>query len=256
MRKMDDNNIKRKRCSHTTNSGKRCKNKCPEGCDSCPIHKHTPPYKNCRECSVCLMNMNKDRYALSCGHEFHKRCIELSRKKDPMLLIKCPICRIEPFVMDQLKYYERYYLAIEKIYQETQENQESKFIKLSMAINRYISIHITDIKKDEQKRLLANSLLLKLNRKINLQLRNLWNIIGHISVISSGINSDISQNNGENSSNDNESNDQSNNTNEGANSNMSINAAMIQRANIQQNQGIEVSLSARRFLSRFIDEDL
>lgn len=238
---MDENKTKRKRCSHTTNSGKKCKNKCPKGCDSCPIHKHTPPYKNCHECSICLMNIKKDRLALSCGHEFHGRCIEISRQKDPMLLAKCPVCRIEPFVTDQLKYYERCFHAIEKICEETQERQESKFIKLSMAVNRYISIHTSDIKKDEQIKLLANSLFLKLNRKINLQLRNLLNILNHANLISSGINADMSQNNT----------NQSNNTNVGANTDTNANAA-----NIQQNQGITVSLSARRFLSRFIDEDL
>jgi hypothetical protein len=41
------------------------------------------------ECCICYCNMNKakERYKLSCGHYFHKHCLEKCVKSE------CPICR-------------------------------------------------------------------------------------------------------------------------------------------------------------------
>ena len=71
-----------KRCSETTVSGTRCKNKRCNTLTVCCSHA--------RECSVCLEKTSSGRVkTLKCGHVFHVDCISPWLEKDQ----RCPYCR-------------------------------------------------------------------------------------------------------------------------------------------------------------------
>lgn len=56
------------------------------------------------ECSICLEDIEfKDLEILSCNHKFHKECIEIWRKKNPI----CPYCRkfLKSFFETNINYY-------------------------------------------------------------------------------------------------------------------------------------------------------
>lgn len=52
-------------------------------------------------CSVCLEKLSTDNTALSCGHTYHKKCIDEWLLKSQT----CPICRqiqsVEPVIVDE-----------------------------------------------------------------------------------------------------------------------------------------------------------
>lgn len=45
-------------------------------------------------CSICLSNINHDKYIFSCNHSFHKKCFyKLVYSNNMNIFIKCPLCR-------------------------------------------------------------------------------------------------------------------------------------------------------------------
>jgi RING-like zinc finger len=77
-------------CQHTTLKGSPCPytaRHCYEGLYVCRIHLK---YMKSREdCPLCLdeMTNSHDRFKLTCGHYFHKTCLECCYKAE------CPICK-------------------------------------------------------------------------------------------------------------------------------------------------------------------
>lgn len=72
------------RCSFKKDDGKRCKLKTKN--EYCHIHS------NNKECSICYNKIpSKKNTILSCGHEFHSKCIEDWFERSS----SCPLCREE-----------------------------------------------------------------------------------------------------------------------------------------------------------------
>ena len=72
------------KCSSKTKTGKRCQRPVQKVGDVCPCHKNT--------CSICMEMIESDNRTLSCGHQFHKTCINKWEEEGHNT---CPCCRTQ-----------------------------------------------------------------------------------------------------------------------------------------------------------------
>jgi len=99
------------RCSGTTMSGHKCKNKVKDGA-MCRVHCTD------KQCAVCFSGLLRNTRALPCGHEFHQRCID-RWKRTCRGAPTCPMCRV-PFDLPMY----RVTISLQKVADGTVESHQ------------------------------------------------------------------------------------------------------------------------------------